>query len=87
MLKRKRHDILDPFDRNGQRISREPFANDDLDPAYFIRRAPVALSKHFAAEWGEPKGFEVTILGEICFPLASKDLSSHRARLTEAMVD
>lgn len=62
MLERKCDDILDSFDWNGQRVSREALANDDFNSPNLIRRAPVALLEHFATKLGESKGFKVSVL-------------------------
>ena len=65
MLKREGDGIFNPLDGNCQRISRETFADDNLDPADLVCGAPVTLAEKFASKGGEFQGFEVTIFGKI----------------------
>lgn len=89
VLERKGNNILDPFNRNGQGIPREPFANDDLNPADFVSGTPVALPEYFAAERRESKGFKVPVLGKLYEfrTISSQKYPCERGRLTEAVAD
>lgn len=53
MLKRKGHNVLDTLNGHGKRVSREDFADDNLDPTEIIGGAPVALLEQFLAEGGK----------------------------------
>jgi len=43
MLEREYYNVLDPLNRRGQRVTREAFTDDDLDPANIITWDPVIL--------------------------------------------
>lgn len=65
MLEGECNNVLDAFDGHGQRVSREAFADDDLDAAEIIRRAPVALLKELGTEARELEALEITVLGKV----------------------
>lgn len=67
MLKGECNDILDSFDRDGQGVSRETFAYDDLDAAQLVGRAPVVLAKQFATERRKLELFQLAILREFWY--------------------
>lgn len=50
MLKGECHNVLDSLNGIGLRVSRKAFADDKLDTAKIVRRAPVALLEQLMTE-------------------------------------
>lgn len=50
MLEREGNNILDTLDRDGERVSKETFTDDNLDATQIIGRTPVILLKQLATE-------------------------------------
>jgi len=65
MLKRKRHYVLDPLDRHGERVPRKAFADDDFDAAHIIAGVPMVLIHQLATEVRKPEALKFARLREL----------------------
>lgn len=65
MLEREGNDVLDSLHGYGQRIPRESFTYDDLDPAQVICGTPVVLSKKFAAKGRKLEVLQFAVFCEV----------------------
>lgn len=65
MLERKGYNILDSLERHRQRVARETFADDNLDAANIIRRAPMTLVEQLLPEIWELQRLKLAVLREI----------------------
>jgi hypothetical protein len=81
MLKGKRHNVLDPLYRHGERVPREAFADDDLDAANIIAGVPMVLIQQLATEVRKPEALKFARLRELfnSMSAALRDSSSNQS--------
>jgi hypothetical protein len=58
-------DVLDPLDRHRRGVSREAFADDNLDAAEVVARVPVVLLQELLSKRRKLQWFELAVLREV----------------------